>query len=82
MVGKVRRAAEQFRPAVAFLAFHKGTCVHRTTFNWPESVDEAVRLRGAFQTKPKMWRCAMGIALEVNFALWIMIGCGIAEYLS
>jgi hypothetical protein len=21
----------------------------------------------------------MGIALEVNFALWIMIGCGIAE---
>jgi len=23
----------------------------------------------------------MGIAIEVNFALWIMIGCGIAEYL-
>jgi hypothetical protein len=27
-------------------------------------------------------RCAMGIALEVNFALWLMIGCGLAEYLT
>jgi hypothetical protein len=26
-----------------------------------------------------MWRRAMLVALEVNFALWIMIGCGIAE---
>jgi hypothetical protein len=26
-----------------------------------------------------MRRCAMGIAIEVNVALWIMIGCGIAE---
>jgi hypothetical protein len=24
----------------------------------------------------------MLVALEVNFALWIMIGCGIAEYLT
>jgi hypothetical protein len=31
--------------------------------------------------KLKMRRCAMLVALEVNFALWIMIGCGIAEYL-
>jgi hypothetical protein len=31
--------------------------------------------------KLKMRRYAMGIAIEVNFALWIMIGCGIAEYL-
>jgi hypothetical protein len=23
----------------------------------------------------------MLVALEVNFALWIMIGCGLAEYL-
>jgi hypothetical protein len=28
-----------------------------------------------------MRRHAMGIAIEVNVALWIMIGCGIAEYL-
>jgi hypothetical protein len=28
-----------------------------------------------------MWRGAMLVALEVNFALWAMIGCGIAEYL-
>jgi hypothetical protein len=28
-----------------------------------------------------MRRYAMLVALEVNFALWIMIGCGIAEYL-
>ena len=27
----------------------------------------------------KMRRCAMRIALEVNFALWIMIGWGVAE---
>jgi len=25
---------------------------------------------------------AIAIAIEVNFALWIMIGCGIAEYLG
>jgi hypothetical protein len=56
--------------------------VQCTTFNWPESVAGIIRRRGAFQTKPKMRRYAMGIALEVNFALWIMIGCGIAEYLS
>jgi hypothetical protein len=31
--------------------------------------------------KLKMRRCAMLVALEVNFALWIMIGCGVAEYL-
>ena len=31
--------------------------------------------------KSKVRRCAMLVALEVNFALWIMIGCGIAEYL-
>jgi hypothetical protein len=31
--------------------------------------------------KSKMRRCAMRVAFEVNFALWIMIGCGIAEYL-
>jgi hypothetical protein len=29
--------------------------------------------------KIKMRRCAMLVALEVNFALWIMIGCGVAE---
>jgi len=28
-----------------------------------------------------MWRGAMLVAFEVNFALWVMIGCGIAEYL-
>ena len=29
----------------------------------------------------KVRRYAMRVALEVNFALWIMIGCGVAEYL-
>ena len=30
----------------------------------------------------KCGRCAMLFALEVDFALWIMIGCGLAEYLA
>jgi hypothetical protein len=41
-----------------------------------------ITARGAFKRNLKMWRCAMVIALEVNFALWIMIGCGIAEALQ
>jgi hypothetical protein len=28
-----------------------------------------------------MPRSAMAIAIDVNCALWLMIGCGIAEYL-
>jgi hypothetical protein len=31
-----------------FFAYHQGTRVQCTTFNWPESIDEAVHLRGAF----------------------------------
>jgi hypothetical protein len=54
--------------------------VHCTTLNWPESVAGVfVTARGAFKRNSKMRRCAMGIALEVNFALWIMIGCGLIE---
>jgi hypothetical protein len=36
-------------------------------------------VRCSESSKIKMRRCAMLVALEVNFALWIMIGCGIAE---
>jgi hypothetical protein len=34
---------------------------------------------GVSERNPKIRRCTMLVALEVNFALWIMIGCGIAE---
>jgi hypothetical protein len=37
---------------------------------------------GVSKRNPKIRRCAMEMALEVNLALRIMIGCGIAEYLS
>jgi hypothetical protein len=29
--------------------------------------------------KSKNGRCAMAVALEINFALWLMIGCATAE---
>jgi len=37
---------------------------------------------GVSKRNPKIRRCAMEMALEVNLALRIMNGCGIAEYLS
>jgi len=36
----------------------------------------------AFLESSKIKNAEMRIAFEVNFALWIMIGCGVAEYLS
>jgi hypothetical protein len=42
-------------PAAAFsFAYHQGTRVQCKTFNWPESVDEAARPRGAFKRNSKI----------------------------
>jgi hypothetical protein len=57
--------------------------VQCTTLNWPDCPAGTIALSRAYSNhrKLKMRRYAMLVALEVNFALWIMIGCGIAEYL-
>jgi hypothetical protein len=54
-------------------------CVQCTTLNRPKSLMEPLFLVGVAPVRFNGGRCAMGIALEVNFAPWIMIGCGLAE---
>jgi hypothetical protein len=65
-----------------FFAYHKGRCVQCTTFNWPESPGEAPYLRGVFQIKLTNAEMRDGDRVGSKLALWIMIGCGLAEYLS
>jgi hypothetical protein len=55
--------------------------VQRTTLNWPESFAGILLLaeRWFSESSKSEKGCAMPVALEISFALWIMIGCATAE---
>jgi hypothetical protein len=56
--------------------------LQRATLNQPESAADLSLFGALVASRPrntKQGRCAMGVALEVNFALWIMMGCALAK---
>jgi hypothetical protein len=52
--------------------------MRRTTLNWTQLfqlMELSVRVRVPESLESKNWRDAMVNALQINFALWGMIGC-------
>jgi hypothetical protein len=48
--------------------------MHCTTFNWPQSPQPILFHKNSIRRKSKRG-CAMGVALQINVALWLMLAC-------
>jgi hypothetical protein len=53
--------------------------MQRTTLNWPKSSAELYSRAVVESSQKSKGRCAMAVAMEISFALWLMIGCAAAE---